>query len=139
MTGRGHRILPHTADLIVEAWGPDIASCIEEAVTALVSTCVDARAARIERIRAVRFGPGSDEQLLLDTLEEVVFTLDTSPDVPVRATVHRRPDDYIDVELHLAATESVQPAGPGPKAISRSGLAVDASPDGVRCSFLVDV
>jgi SHS2 domain-containing protein len=35
---RGHRSLPHTADVIIDAWGPDQAACYEEAVAALVET-----------------------------------------------------------------------------------------------------
>jgi SHS2 domain-containing protein len=142
MTGRGHRILPHTADLIVEAWGPDLAACVEEAIAALISICVNVRSASIECTRWAHIGPGSYESLLLAALDEVIFLLDTSPDVPVGADVFLRGDDvgeHLDLGLLLAAPASVEPAGSGPKAISRSGLEVDASPDGVRCCFLVDV
>ena len=32
----GHRVVPHTADVIVEAWGASMLECMEEAVWALV-------------------------------------------------------------------------------------------------------
>ncbi len=142
MTGRGHRILPHTADLIVEAWGPHLAACVEEAIAGVIGICVDARSASIDGIRSVRLDPGSEESVLLAALDEVIFTLDTSPDVPVGAKVFSRGDDVgkrLDLELLLASPASVSPTGAGPKAISRSGLTVDVSPGEVRCSFLVDV
>jgi len=34
---RGFRLAPHTADSILEAWGPDRVTCLAEAVGALVS------------------------------------------------------------------------------------------------------
>lgn len=142
MIGRGHRILPHTADVIVEAWGPDLAACVEEAITALISICVDVRPASIERTRSVRVGPGSYESVLLAALDEVIFSLDTSTDVPVGVGVSLLDGDaevHLDLEFQLAASASVEPAGAGPKAISRSGLNVESSPNEVQCTFLVDV
>jgi SHS2 domain-containing protein len=128
--------------VIIEAWGPDLAACVEEAIAALISICVDARSASIEHTRSVRIGPGSYESVLLAALDEVIFTFDTSPDVPVGADVFLRGGDvdaHLDLELDLAAPSSVEHTGAGPKAISRSGLEVDSSPGEVRCSFLVDV
>ena len=71
---RGHRALPHTADVILEAWGPDFASCCEEAVAALADVYVDAGRADAVEQRSVHLGPGSEESLLLEVLEEVIFT-----------------------------------------------------------------
>jgi SHS2 domain-containing protein len=56
---RGHRTLPHTADVILEAWGPDLATCCEEAVAALVETYADSQSATVvgERARASPSAP----------------------------------------------------------------------------------
>jgi SHS2 domain-containing protein len=136
---RGHRVLPHTADVILEAWGPDFASCCEEAVAALADVYVDAgRADTVER-RQVHLGAGSEESLLLEVLEEVIFTLDTADAVPVRAEVRVADDAGLDVVLSLAERRTVTPTGSVPKAVSRSELVVDSQATGVRCRFLVDV
>jgi SHS2 domain-containing protein len=136
---RGHRILPHTADAILEAWGPDLPSCCEEAVAALASLYVEGAAPEeIDRHRVhVASGPGHTQ--LLDLLEEVIFVLDTAEGVPVRAVIREAADGGLDAELVVAAPGSVVATGAVPKAVSRSELAVDARAGGVRCRFLVDV
>jgi SHS2 domain-containing protein len=135
---RGHRALPHTADVILEAWGPDLASCCEEAVSALTEVCVDAGTAGVVDRRRFHARPGSPESLVLDVLEEVIFTLDTAEAVPVRAVVAVAGDGGLDVDLVLAAREDVTATGAVPKAVSRS-LELEARPGTVVCRFLVDV
>ena len=76
--------------------------------------------------------------LLLGVLDEVIFVLDTSVAVPTGAAVAQH-GDRLDVEIRLAARETVEPTGAGPKAISRSDLSVVVGPHEARCSFLVDV
>jgi SHS2 domain-containing protein len=135
---RGHRALPHTADVILEAWGPDLPACCEEAVGALAATYV-APGAPAAREHRLHLPPGPDESLLLDLIDEVIFVLDAADAVPVRARVARAADGGLDVRLALAARPAVTPAGAVPKAVSRSELRVDAAPGAVRCRFLVDV
>lgn len=136
---RGHRVIPHTADVILEAWGPDLPTCCEEAVAALAATYVDrAGAAEVAR-HTVHIPAGSDESLLLAVLDEVIFTLDTAEGVPVAAEIAAARDGGLDVTLVLADPEGVEAAGAVPKAVSRSELAVDTEPDRVSCRFLVDV
>jgi len=136
---RGHRVLPHTADVILEAWGPDFASCCEEAVAALADVYVDAGWADAVEQRKVHVAAGSEESLLLEVLEEVIFTLDTADAVPVRAEVRVADDAGLDVVLSLAERRTVSPTGSVPKAVSRSELVVDSQATGVRCRFLADV
>ena len=136
---RGHRLLPHTADVIVEAWGPDLPSCCEEAVGALGDVYVDAGPADTVEQRRVHLGPGSQERLLLGVLEEVIFTLDTSEAVPIGVEVTVADDGGLDLVLALADRRAVVPTGAVPKAVSWSELLVDSRAGGVHCRFLVDV
>jgi len=136
---RGYRVVPHTADVILEAWGPDLAACCEEAVAALASTYVDGTgAAEVER-RSVHVDGESDEQLLLELLEEVIFALDTAEGVPVAATARAAVDGGLDVTLVLADPDTVEPTGSAPKAVSHSELVVERQPGRVTCRFLIDV
>lgn len=135
---RGHRVLPHTADVILEAWGPDLASCCEEAVSALTGEYVEAGTAGAVGRRQVHLRPASPESMVLNVLEEVIFTLDTAEAVPVRAVVTTAADGGLDVDLALAAREAVSATGAVPKAVARS-LHLDSQPGIVRCRFLVDV
>ncbi|HEV8559398.1 MAG TPA: archease [Actinophytocola sp.] len=38
---RGHRAVPHTADIRIEAWAPTREACLGEAVAALVESFAD--------------------------------------------------------------------------------------------------
>jgi len=136
---RGHRALPHTADVIIEAWGPDFASCCEEAVSGLLGLCIGGPSAPVHDRHGFVVTCGQADTMLLQLLDEVLFVLDTEPAVPVRARVRSEPAGGLDVELALAERDTIEPLGAVPKAISWSGLAVEDVEGGVRCSFLVDV
>jgi SHS2 domain-containing protein len=136
---RGHRSLPHTADVIIDAWGPDQAACFEEAVAALVETCADPRDAVVIGERAVDLPPAPAEDMLLDLLDEVIYAIDVADGIPVRARVRAGGDGGLRATLSLADPASVEPAGAVPKAVSRSGLEVAHHDDTVRCRVLVDV
>lgn len=136
---RGHRAVPHTADVILEAWAPDLVGCLEQAVAALVDTYAAAPAGGRRDPHAVRLPPGPPERLLLDLLDEVVFALDTADGVPVAATVRSLDDSGLDAVVWLVPAADVTPTGSAPKAVSHSELAVREGPDGVSCRFLVDV
>jgi SHS2 domain-containing protein len=137
--GRGHRALPHTADVIVEAWGPDLPACLEETVGAFAELYADSTRARMADRRRVRLAPAPAAELLLDLLDEVIFALDTHAAVPVAAEVTARGDGGLDATIALAARDSVTPTGAVPKGISRSHLQIDEGADRVTCSVLVDV
>ncbi|MDH3227815.1 MAG: archease [Thermoleophilia bacterium] len=136
---RGHRALPHTADVILEAWGPNLPTCFEEAVAALVELCVDAVHARIVERRLVRIPAAPASELLLNLLDEVIFALDIGTNVAVSAEIAARDDGALDMRLQLAARGSVAPTGPAPKGVSRSHLRLDQEAERVHCSFLIDV
>ena len=138
---RGHRSLPHTADVIIEAWGPDLAACAEEAVTALIETYANPRDTAVSAERAVHVPPGPADDMLLDLLDELVLAIDVAEGIPVGARVQadRDGDAGLRARLALADPGNVEPTGAVPKAISRSGLEVTRGPDAVRCRFLVDV
>jgi SHS2 domain-containing protein len=136
---RGHQVRPHTADVILEAWGPDLPACCEEAVAALVSVYADGTGSEEIGRRSLHLPRASDEDLLLEVLEEVIFTLDTADGVPVRAAVRAADDGGLDLEVLLVDRATVVATGAVPKAVSRSELAVSRDGGRVRGRFLVDV
>ena len=140
-TGRehGHRSLAHTADVILEAWGPDLASCCREAAAALVGTYVDKVNGEYVGERFVHVPPAPPEAQVFRVLEELIFTLDTSDDVPVAVDVRGAADGGLVVELKLVRRRSVDATGAVPKALSRSGLLVETGLGRVFCRFLVDL
>lgn len=77
MTGQqrsrsGHRAVPHTADLRLEAWAATTEGCIRKAFDAVVQGFVDTSGARPAGERVCALTAGSDEDLLVSVLEEVI-------------------------------------------------------------------
>lgn len=137
-TGRGHRVRDHTADQILEAWGPTRAACLEEAVAGLVATFATALPASGARTTTLVLADDDDAQLLLGLLGELVFLLDTQDAVVVSVHV----DDHgttVLVHLELVDVAAVQPAGPAPKGVSHSGLDLSTEGDGWRARAMVDI
>jgi SHS2 domain-containing protein len=124
--------------VILEAWGPDLPACCEEAVAALASVYLDTGGDEVDR-RSLRLAPAADEDVLVDVLDEVIFTLDTADGVPVGAEIRAVDDGGLEVDLILADPATVAPTGAVPKAVSLSELSVRAERGCVRCRFLVDV
>ncbi len=137
---RGHRARAHTADVILEAWGPDRSACFEESVAALVETYVTEIPSQVPARRHLHLDPAEGaDRLLLALLDAVIYALDVGPDIPIGADVQDADDEGLDVVLRLAPRRSVEGTGVVPKAISRHELDVVRNHEGTRCRFLVDV
>ncbi len=80
----GHRLLPHTADCIIEAWGPDRAACLTEALMGLVEGFAEVADACATQVVPLRAGPGSAKDELVAVFEQVIFSVDVFSVVPVR-------------------------------------------------------
>jgi SHS2 domain-containing protein len=136
---RGHRPLPHTADVIIDAWAPSLAACYEEAVTGLIETYANPREAVAITEQAVDVASAPADEMLLQLLDEVIYAIDVADGVPIRARIRADIDGGLHARLALADPDSIEPVGAVPKAISRSGLEVTRHADTVRCQYLVDV
>ncbi len=85
-TGRGHRVLPHTADVGVQARGPDLVAVFEEAGLALADLAAERRDARSGAAsdgpseprteRTVRLAGRDPVALAYAWLNELVGTID---------------------------------------------------------------
>lgn len=134
----GHRAVPHTADLRIEAWAPTREGCIAQAVRGTVESFLDTASAHPDHTRRVRLTAHSDEDLLVAVLDELVFFLDTDGEAPVDVEIVPV-DDSVDVRFAMLDVESVPQVGAVPKAVSLHELALAAGPQGWRCSVTLDV
>ncbi|MFL6072211.1 MAG: archease [Mycobacteriales bacterium] len=136
MADRGHRSVPHTADVRIEAWGPDRDGCLAEAVLGLADSVVDRSAAGPDRERVtVPLAAESDVDLLVLALDEVIYRLDTRDQVPVGA-------EYAAGELRLDMVDvhALPVVGPGPKAVTLHELKFGPDADGRwTCSVTIDI
>lgn len=134
----GHRGVPHTADLRVEAWAPTREECLAQAVHGVVEAFVDLTDAEPVRRHEVVLGGERDDDLLVALLDEVVYRLDVADEIPV------------DVELtpllgglragfRMADALALPFTGAAPKAVTLHGLALAHGDEGWSCSVTLDV
>ncbi|WP_031482240.1 archease [Streptomyces bicolor] len=136
--GSGHRAVPHTADVRIEAWAVSRERCLVEAALGMVECFADVTAVRPTSVERVRFVEDSDEDLLTALLDEVVFRLDVDGRVPVDLEADTTDGD-LDVRLALADLADVEVTGATPKGISWHGLHIGPGPYGWSCAVTVDV
>ena len=136
----GHRTVPHTADLRIEAWAPTREECLAEAVRGLVDSfaVVAGRppSGRARRHMVARL----DEDLLVAILDEVIYRLDTDGQIPVSVAVRRAPDGGVVVFFALVPVAEAEITGAVPKAASLHDLRF--APDAAgrwSCAVTVDV
>ncbi|MFG2057474.1 archease [Micromonospora sp. NPDC048930] len=136
---RGHRNVPHTADVRIEAWAPDREGCVAEAVAAMVDGFVDATGVAAEAETEHRVPPGDDADLLVGVLDEVIFRLDTRGDVPLETEVRPAEDGGLLVRWQVVGADAVEAVGAVPKAVSLHELRFGPDEAGWSCAVTLDV
>ncbi|MGW7366454.1 archease [Streptomyces sp. NPDC054841] len=134
----GHRSVPHTADLRVEAWAPSREDCLAHAVRGVAESFVDLGGATGDRTRDVVIRADHDEELLVALLEEVVYWLDTAGEVPVDVDVAAIPGG-VQVGFRVAGVDSLPVIGAVPKAVTLHELVFAHGAEGWNCSVTLDV
>jgi SHS2 domain-containing protein len=134
----GYRSLPHTADIRIEAWAPTREQCLAEAVRALVAGFADTAASTPTSTAQVLLDPGTDEDLLLDLLNEVIYRLETDGALPLSAEVKALPGG-LRVRFEMTDVDRTEPIGAAPKAVSLHDLALGYDGAQWSCTATVDV
>ncbi|HEX7660947.1 MAG TPA: archease [Pseudonocardiaceae bacterium] len=143
----GHRLLPHTADLLIDAWADTEPDCIAEAVRGLADSFVDVPDQAPRRGIPIRVHAGTPAERLVAVLEEAVFLVDAQGLVPVGAGLRLDPDDdeaggtggEVRGRFDVVALSATRPVGPAPKGITRHGLRMSRWDGGWRGQVVVDV
>jgi SHS2 domain-containing protein len=137
----GHRVLPHTADLALEAWAPAKHECIAEAVRALVESFADVRAAMPTESVTLVAEEAADEDLLVAVLNEVIYQLDAHGRLPVDVSVSQPGGgarSRAEVRFAAAPAGQARLVGAIPKAVSLHELRFAPSGGLWRCHVTVD-
>jgi SHS2 domain-containing protein len=135
----GHRVLPHTADVIVEAWAPSRSGCLEELVRGLVETFADVRGARATREIPLEIGAADDLDVVIGLADDVCYLLDADGLVVLDVALEEEDDANFDGTFFVAPVDAVVATGAPPKGISRSGLVFAAEDGRWRARMLIDV
>ena len=139
MSRRGYRLLPHTADLMVEVRGSDEASACAGCVEALFSLVTDRRGIRAREERSFRVSGGTPDETLFLLLREAfgLFAVDgflvrrarvTMGASGASVSVRGEPADF---SRHAIRREI--------KAVPAHALSVRRTPGGFVARFVVDV
>jgi SHS2 domain-containing protein len=134
----GHRGVPHTADLRIEAWAPSRDDCIRQAVLGTVDSFLDISSARPHRTLSRRLTAGSDDDLLVAVLEEVIFLLDTVGEAPVDLDLQGG-GGVAEVNFAMVDARTLPQVGAVPKAVSLNDLRLSHDDNGWRCLVTLDV
>lgn len=135
---RGHAVLPHTADVQIEAWAPTQAGCYEEAVAAFLDIFTDSSRASVLTRLPFEVGPGDPRDLLVQLLEEAVVIVETAGVAPVEAHVDVLGDRLVG-SFSVAPVDEVELTGSIPKGISYEELSFKPEHGRWHCLATVDV
>lgn len=135
----GYELLPHTADVMISAWGSTVEDCLAEAVRGLVALVADVRAARPQRLVGFACDPAPESELLVELLDEVIFWLDTEDVVPAAVALARTTEGGLVGEFGVVPLAEVPVVGAAPKAVTRHGLRWEHTDGQFRCQVVIDV
>lgn len=138
-TEAGFELLPHTADIMVSAWGSTVEGCFAEAALGLVSSFAEVGDVSPQDRVEFTCDPGPEPELLVELLEEVIYTVDAWDAVPVQVDVRRTSEGGLAGEFGVVERSSVRVTGPAPKAVTRHDLSVEHDDQQWRCRVVVDV
>ncbi|WAL68476.1 archease [Amycolatopsis cynarae] len=141
MTGsgaRGHRTAAHTADLRVEAWGPTREDCIAQAVAGMVESFAGAGLPAPEATAECEVTGEEDTDLLAAALDEVIYRLETTGEIPAATEVSPRPGG-LRLRFRTVDAGALPAVGAIPKAVSLHELRCERGPDRWWCSATIDV
>jgi len=137
---QGHRAVPHTADLRIEAWAPTREACLAEAVRGLVDSFAAVAGVRPRRTAERRFIAGSDADLLAAVIDEVIYRLDADGEIPAAVDVRPAPDGGVVLAMQLVGVGEAEITGASPKGASLHGLRCGPGPSGRwSCGITIDV
>jgi hypothetical protein len=123
--------------MVVEAWGPNRAACLSQAVHGLMATFTDASCAVTSERASVHLDPADDVTLLAALAEEVLSLLHVLGVVPVDGAVVATEDGGLAGCFDVAPVGRVGLVGPLPRTVS--SLHVERGDDGTvwRCALTV--
>lgn len=137
----GHRAVPHTADIAIEAWADSREECLAEVVRALVETFADIGDAVPDDSVVLTLRPEeSDEGLLVSVLDEVIYQVEVYGRVAVDASIDEwTGEGQVEVRLATVPVEAVDQVGAMPKAVALHGLRFACEAGMWRARVVIDV
>jgi SHS2 domain-containing protein len=126
-----YRVLSHTADTGIEATGDSLSSLVTELATGMFSLVATIEPSAAVRWAQVRVESATPEDLVVDTLSELVYLSEIEDLVFCAFKVDSsRGPLAISVEAGGVPVAAVEPSGPPIKAVTYHRLVVEEREDG---------
>lgn len=126
-----YRVLSHTADTGIEATGDSLSSLVTELATGMFSLVATIEPSAAVRWTKVRIESATPEDLVVDTLSELVYLSEIEDLVFCAFKVDSsRGALAISVEAGGVPVAAVEPSGPPIKAVTYHQLVVEEREDG---------
>jgi SHS2 domain-containing protein len=135
----GHRSVRHKADYTIEAWAPDRAACLVEALCALVEGFAHVPDAPASRVLALVAAQGGAEDELVSLLEDVILAADVFSVFPLRFHLTETEGGGIAGDMEVVPIDQVTGNGPFPKSVSFHHLSMTGDEGGWRCHVVIGV
>jgi SHS2 domain-containing protein len=132
-----------TDEIRIEAWAASRELCVAEAVSAVVESFADLgdltdfTGGGAEAPVELLLDPGSDEDLLIDVLEEVIYLVEVAGQVPL-ATQVEAAGAGLRVRFDVTDAGLAEPLGNVPKVVSFHDLRFGAARTGWACAVTLD-
>ena len=136
---RGHRSVPHTADVIIEAWAPTRSGCFEEAVAGLADCFVAVPEPVTTRPVPFDLDRARDDELLVLLLEEIIYMVEVLGVVVVSAEVAAGDGGGIAGYFDTVPVDEGELIGAVPKAVARHDLVFAKQDTRWLCRVMIDV
>jgi len=139
MAEAGFEHLPHTADLKIRAWAPDLSGLIEQAARALIDLLVEGEAEPTEQVEIAAEGHDAEETLL-DCLREVLLLRELRGLLPVTAEVPEAGEQSATCRIGaVPAEEAAELLGEEIKAVTYHDLEIRREDDRLVVEVVFDV
>jgi SHS2 domain-containing protein len=139
VTRKGYRLLPHTADLLVEVRAADFPAVCAASVEALFSLLTDRRTIRPTERRTLRPAPGSPEEELRSILQQALLLFSLHRFL-VRDAGATMVDGRVVVAVRGERLDGARhPVYREIKAVTAHALAAWKGPSGFTARFVLDV
>jgi SHS2 domain-containing protein len=133
----GYEILPHTADVGLEARAPSLGELLSEAARGLAAIVLDAEPAPSERTEPIVVDATDVEDLLVQFLNECLYRYESRGELVVAATIGKVSPVRAEGEVHVV--QEPDAAGPLIKAVTYHSLVVTRGPNGWMARVYLDV
>lgn len=132
----GHEVAPLGDGVWIEAWAPELAACLVEALNGLVEATdgdlSDEDAPSYEAV-PLSAGPARPHELLTGLFEEVLGAQQVLSLAPVRFHLATTEDGGVAGDMELAQRRPVRRHAVRAGAVAREGLVIAEGPTGWRC------